>query len=292
MLLEIAIGDAYGMGFEFAKPEALAARVNDGRTYAPHPFHDIKPGCYTDDTQMSLAVAEVTLTQGAEATEEDFAAAFVQAYRRDPRLGYSSGFQSLLSEVRTGAELLARLQPQSIGAGSAMRACPIGYLEDPADVLRIAELQARITHDTAEGVDAAQGVAMMIHLALKRGPEVRGDLRQELRGLSPLLDQMLSAPWRARVPNEGIPALNAALTVIEEAQDMTDAAIRSVSIGGDVDTVGAIALGALSLLLPEADRALPAELIDGLEDGSFGRGYLAALDEKLSSKMESLFPEM
>ena len=35
MLLHIAIGDAYGAGFEFA-PRDKIARHNDGRGYVPH----------------------------------------------------------------------------------------------------------------------------------------------------------------------------------------------------------------------------------------------------------------
>lgn len=281
MLLEIAIGDAYGMGFEFAKKDALKERKNDGETYAPHPFHDIKPGHYTDDTQMSLAVAEVLLAQGPLARREHFAEAFVKAYHRDPRLGYSSGFQALLNETKTGAELCQKLRPQSIGSGSAMRACPIGFLEKQDDVLRVAETQARITHDTLEGIAAAQGVAMMIHWSLQHGPDVRFQLRNKIRSLHPLLDEALWKPWTDPVPNEGLPALNAALSVLESADNMQDAAIRSVSTAGDVDTVAAIAMGAASLLLPNEKRHIPENLMNNLENKAYGRSYLEKLDKQL-----------
>ncbi|QBD80454.1 ADP-ribosylglycohydrolase family protein [Ktedonosporobacter rubrisoli] len=51
MLLELAIGDAYGAGFEYVDPEMIR-RQNNLSHYVKHPRHAIRPGCYTDDTQM------------------------------------------------------------------------------------------------------------------------------------------------------------------------------------------------------------------------------------------------
>ena len=62
MLVEIAIGDAYGAAFEYAEP--TAGRPNDLSGYSKHPRHKIASGCYTDDTQMSLAVAEALVESG------------------------------------------------------------------------------------------------------------------------------------------------------------------------------------------------------------------------------------
>ena len=46
MLIEIAIGDAYGAGFEYANP--ASDRPNDLSRYFKHPRHNIGPGCYTE----------------------------------------------------------------------------------------------------------------------------------------------------------------------------------------------------------------------------------------------------
>ena len=48
---------AYCAAFEYAEPTAVI-RPNDLSGYEQHLRHKIAPGCYTDDTQMSLAVAE------------------------------------------------------------------------------------------------------------------------------------------------------------------------------------------------------------------------------------------
>jgi ADP-ribosyl-[dinitrogen reductase] hydrolase len=59
MLVECAIGDALGAGFEFTSSYFIKDNFNPKKlSYIQHPSHQIKPGCYTDDTQMSLAIAE------------------------------------------------------------------------------------------------------------------------------------------------------------------------------------------------------------------------------------------
>lgn len=44
MLIELAIGDAYGAGFEYS-PKAFVAKHNTLAGYVQHPRHGIVPGC-------------------------------------------------------------------------------------------------------------------------------------------------------------------------------------------------------------------------------------------------------
>lgn len=57
MLLEIGIFDAYGAGFEYSRPNGH--RQNDLRQYYSHPRFRQIPGRYTDDTEMSIMIAEL-----------------------------------------------------------------------------------------------------------------------------------------------------------------------------------------------------------------------------------------
>lgn len=56
MLVEMAVGDAYGAGFEYADPAFVRAH-NQVKGYVRHPRHAIAPGACTDDTQMAVAIA-------------------------------------------------------------------------------------------------------------------------------------------------------------------------------------------------------------------------------------------
>jgi len=173
VLVELAVGDAYGAGFEYVSPELVRAR-NDLSGYHAHPRHAIAPGHYTDDTQMSLAVAEA-LVDGGDWTSLTLASKFVEVFRRDPREGYASGFHGFLSRVTSGEQFLAEIRAGSDKSGAAMRACPVGVLPDLAEVLERTRVQAAITHDTPDGIGAACAAALMPHYFLYRlGP--RADL--------------------------------------------------------------------------------------------------------------------
>ncbi|HEY9597159.1 MAG TPA: ADP-ribosylglycohydrolase family protein, partial [Cyanophyceae cyanobacterium] len=126
MLLELAIGDAYGAGFEYAS-EMIDLGYNDLRGYVKHPRHDFIPGCYTDDTQMSIAIAE-TLVAREPWTPEVLAEHFVTAFKRDQRVGYASRFYEFLLRIKDGRQLLDEINWTSDKSGAAMRAAPIGVL--------------------------------------------------------------------------------------------------------------------------------------------------------------------
>jgi ADP-ribosylglycohydrolase len=274
MLIEIAIGDAYGAGFEYANP--APGRPNDLSRYFKHPRHSIGPGCYTDDTQMSLAVAEAILEHGAEATALQFTEKFVLAFKRDPREGYASRFWEFLKSVQDAADFAARITPDSQKSGAAMRACPIGVLPDIATVLRVAERQARITHDTEGSVRSAQAAALAAHyFAYRIG---RKD------GLPGFLDAHVPGEWsrphKGKVGAEGMTAVRAAVTAIVAEHSLAQLLKRCVDFTGDVDTVAAVALGAASCSAEYAPD-LPERLLEDLENGPWGANYLRHLDARL-----------
>ena len=163
MLLEIAIGDADGAGFEFCGRE----KIEQSNTLASYVAHElgIPAGHYTDDTQMSIAVAEVLLFE-REFSSAAFADAFVTCYRPDPRPGYAKGFQALLDECADGTALRNRIRPDSRRNGAAMRSVPLGLIADQCVLMLVAKEQAAVTHNTTEGVLSAQVIALMAHFLL------------------------------------------------------------------------------------------------------------------------------
>src|SRR5262245_14770220 len=112
--------------------------------------------CFTDDTVLTAAVAEVLLTGG------DYTQAFHQFFRAYPDVGYGGQFK-LWCELR-------RTKPyNSWGNGSAMRVAPVGLAFASLDeVLVEAERSARVTHDHAEGIRGAKAVAAAVFLARRR----------------------------------------------------------------------------------------------------------------------------
>ena len=278
MLLELAIGDAYGAGFEYVDCDAVAAQ-NDLASYVRHPRHRIAPGYYTDDTQMSIAVAEAILS-GEPWTPLLLADRFVEAFRRDPREGYSAGFYDFLRRVSSGAQFLAEIHPDSDKSGAAMRAAPIGVYPTVAEVSERATVQARLTHDTPEGTNAAVAAALMTHYFLYQlGPKsaLRTFLERHIPG-------EWATSWRGKVKSKGLMSVRAAITTLAENASLSDVLRACVAFTGDVDTVAAIALAAGSCSI-EIAQDLPEHLVYGLEDGPYGRRYIEALDTRLLARV-------
>lgn len=279
MLLELAIGDAYGAGFEFCPVEKIAA-YNDLTAYHVHDPR-IPAGNYTDDTQMSLALAEL-LIDGVDWTRENIAQKFVECFKRDARFGYSREFYTFLTSVQNGEEFLKKMKTQSTRNGAAMRSAPMGYIKDIDRLLEMAQIQAVLTHNTEIGIKSSQAVALAAHYFIyDMGP--KSELTQFVTHYT---KSNWKDDWSRPVACCGEETVNALLTVIKEANALRDVLIRSVRFSGDVDTVAAIGFGIASLN-DEFDRALPGFLYEDLENGTYGKPYLQKLDSRLSGLRNS-----
>lgn len=160
-----------------------------------------------------------------------------------------------------------------------MRAAPIGVFPSVAEVIRRAEIQARITHNTPEGTGAAVAAALMAHYTLYR----LGPRREIGEFLASHLPGEWAKPWQGKVGSKGTMSVRAAATALAQATSMQDLLRRCVAFTGDTDTTAAIALSAGSCASDLA-QDLPASLLDRLEDGPFGRAYLLDLDRRLLSR--------
>ena len=278
MLLQTAIGDAYGAGFEYADAQFVAANNTLAR-HMKHPKHNLVPGVYTDDTQMALAIAEVIVSD-KPFTREVLADAFVQAFKRDPREGYARGFYAFLTEVKDGAEFLARMKPGSDKSGAAMRAVVLGIYPTVEEVVAKATLQAKLTHDTEGGINSAVAAALTGHYFFySLGAKAE---------LGKFLDKHVAGDWAqpyvGAVGEKGWMCTKAAITAVVGSSSMSDMLKASIAFTGDVDTVAAIALGA-GCASAEVVQDIPQVLIDTLENGTYGRDYLRQVDAKIAAKL-------
>ena len=238
MLIELAIGDAYGAGFEFVDEQTIEL-YNNLNGYIKHPRHDIGPGCYTDDTQMSLAVAEAIVSREPW-TPELLATKFVAAFHRDRRLGYAGKLYDFLLQVQDGKEFLEKIHSASDKSGSAMRAGPIGIFPTIEKVIENATIQAAITHNTPDGIKAAIAAALMSHyfiyqLGLKKN--LGNFLEKHVPG-------EWSIPWQGEVSVKGLVCVRAAISAVMLHDSMSELLQACIAFSGDVDTVATIALAA------------------------------------------------
>jgi len=278
MLIHGAIGDAYGAGFEFAPMEKIK-RYNTVSCYEQHPIFPEIQGKYTDDTQMSIAIAEL-LVSDAEWTPENIADKFVECFKRDPRRGYAKRFYQFLTEIKDGAELLQKIYPKSERNGAAMRAYPLGILQDELEIKTKCRMQAGITHQTEKAMRAAEAMALTSHFFIHK----KGQKDDLLAYLSDIQQYKWNVGWDGEVGVDAIQTVEAVLTVLEQETTLTNMLKRSVNFGGDVDTVASLAL-AIGSLMPSVENNLPEWLYDDLETGGYGRDYIRSLDERLNASI-------
>ena len=252
MLLEIAVGDAYGSGFEYGDPKAIRTR-NTLTQYVQHPRHKGKPGRYTDDTQMSIAIAEAMLSD-LKWSREFLAEKFVECFKRDPRTGYAGRFYDFLQSVEDGADFLARIHPHSDKSGAAMRAAPIGLYADVNEVIKRCRIQAALTHDTEDGTNAAVASLLAHYCAYDLGPKERAG--EFIEGYVP---GPWATPWVGKVGAKGWMSVRAAVTAVSRAERLSTMLQACIAFTGDVDTVAAVAMGAACGVDVAADRARPPE---------------------------------
>lgn len=294
MLLEIAIGDAYGLGHEFA-PQEFVNKFNDLSQYYPHQKYSkeengLQPGDYSDDTQMSLSLFEYLMWFKKVTKPEDYtssmvnpetiATEFIQAFKRDPRKGYAKGFQALLEEVSSGKEFIEKINSKgkTTSNGSVMRACPIGLFGSLPFVKHVAKVQAELTH-TGTSILAAQAVALSVYFLFHRlGP---------LEALPSFLNKELEVDidWSydgSRVAYKddlGLQTAKAAIHTAITTKSFSECLQKAVSYGGDTDSVASVACGIISVSKYHK-MDIPQVLLDNLENNQYGKDYLIKLDRE------------
>ena len=159
-----------------------------------------------------------------------------------------------------------------------MRAAPIGIYPTPEKVIEAATIQAAITHNTPDGINAAVAAALMSHYFIYR----LGAKRELGLFLEGYVSGEWSKPWEGKVKSQGWMSVRAAITAVMRKDSMSELLQDCIAFTGDVDTVAAIALAAGSCS-EEITQDIPNHLVTGLENGTYGKDYLISLDKQLMS---------
>lgn len=184
---------------------------------------------FTDDTVMTVANA-YWLLYG-----EDLARVMQRYGNRYPHAGYGGMFRKWLTEESP--------QPyRSFGNGSAMRVSPVGWAFDTLEeTLEAASRSASVTHNHPEGIKGAQAVAACIFLARhnEAKQEIKAFVEQAFGyDLARTCDEIRPS-YRFDSRCQG--SVPESILAFLESTDYESAVRLAVSLGGDADTMGAIA---------------------------------------------------
>ena len=227
----------------------------------------------TDDSVMTLAVARALINSLGK-TDEEIKDALIDSMKdlgqRYPDAGYGGMFYSWVLGTN-------RKPYNSYGNGSAMRVSAAGWLYDTLEeTLHAAELSAAVTHNHPEGIKGARATAAAMFLARNGSSkdEIRDYIETEFGyDLHRTMDDIVSKGHGEEICQVSVPQ---ALVCFLLSDSYIDTIRKSVSIGGDSDTIACIAGGI-------------AEAFYGMDDE-----YKKIVDSKLDDylmKIADLFEE-
>ena len=235
-MLGAIVGDIIGSAYEFNNTKRKE-------------FHLFTPRSkFTDDTVMTLAVAR-WLCDEKEHRKETLVQRMQELGRRYPTAGYAGSFMRWLYNPEPRPY-------NSYGNGSAMRVSPVAfYAHSLQEALGLAKISAEVTHNHPEGIKGAQAIASSIYLARHGATkeEIKSyaeeqfhyDLSRQLDDIRPTYSYDMSC--QNTVPQ--------ALLAFLEGANFEDVIRSAVSIGGDSDTIAAMAGG-----IAQAFYVLPKKL--------------------------------
>ncbi len=272
-MLGAILGDMIGAPYEFDR----SPKVKEFPLFS-------RRSAFTDDTVMTIAVAEA-LMDSLGKTDEEIRKALVSSMlkwgKRYPDAGYGGMFYQWLHEKNP--------KPYgSFGNGSAMRVSSAGWLSDTiGETRRIARLTAEVTHNHPEGIKGAEATASAIFLARSgwSKEKIRDYITEEFGyDLSRTCDEIRPGYRHIETCQATVPE---AITAFLAGEDFEDVIRTAVSLGGDCDTLTCIAGGMAEAFygIPreieeEGRKRLPADMLSVLD--RFRAGMDAAEKDPVS----------
>lgn len=221
-----AIGDIAGSRFEFGNIKHKEFELINDECYA------------TDDTVCTVAIAKALLKCNGDYSNLDklcvkYLQEFVQKY---PDMGYGGFF------YEWGWSDDPRPY-NSFGNGSAMRVSACGWLaKSLKEAEELAEITASVTHNHLEGIKGAKAIAASIYLA-KEGKSKEEIANYVSNNYYPELNMIELDDIREfydwDVTCQG--SVPIAIQAFYEGNSFEDVVKTGISMGGDSDTIGAMA---------------------------------------------------
>jgi type I restriction enzyme M protein len=233
-MLGAIIGDIVGSRFEFDN-------------HRDKQFELFAPDCFaTDDSIMTLAIAKAIMEADAASKSRndeyycrlgELSVKWMREIGRHyPDCGYGGSFMRWMF-----AKIPAPYE--SFGNGAAMRVSPAGFAaRSEEEALKLAGTVTAVTHNHPEGIKGAQATAIAIFLArqgVKRS-EIRARVERDFYSLDFNIDEIRPTYVFNETCQQTVPQ---AIECFLESDSFEDAIRTAVSLGGDSDTLAAIAGG-------------------------------------------------
>ena len=214
---------------------------------------------FTDDTVMTLAVAEWLMTDPAH-SERSLVECMQRLGRKYTYVGYGSMFRFWLYAENP--------EPyNSFGNGSAMRVSPVGlYANSMEEALELARITASVSHNHPEGIKGAQAIAAAIYLKRTEEFDTKGEIKRFIEkhfGYNLDTDlREIRKDYAFDVTCQGSVPI-AIMAYLQEPYRAEKAIRLAVSMGGDSDTIGCMTA---SIATAERPYVISSSLSREIED--------------------------
>jgi len=224
-------------------------------------FELFAPECrYTDDSVMSLAICEALMScQGDYTNLGEHAVRCMQAIGlAHPFRGYGGKFRYWIISKNP--------QPYfSYGNGAGMRVSGCAYAGDTlAEVKELSHKVTAVTHNHPEGLKGAEAVAVAVYLARTGSSqsEIREHINEHYYPLDFTLDSIRAEYFFDSSCQGSVPQ---AIESFLESTSYEDAIRNAISLGGDSDTIAAMA-GSIAEAYWGVPDALQEQALPFLDD--------------------------
>ncbi len=215
---------------------------------------------FTDDTVMTCAVAQALMDSREDFSDlsERAVEAMQRIGRQYPDCGFGAHFIHWIFSDEPRPYM-------SCGNGSAMRVSPAGFAaRDVEEAKRLSAAVTRISHDHPEGLKGAEATAVAIVLA--RQGRSKDEMRAAMKRYYPLdtTVEEYRTSWDGHGREICQISVPQALVCFFDGESYEDVIRNCISIGGDSDTIAAIAGGIAEAFfgVPEEYRAAALAYLD------------------------------
>lgn len=256
-LYGVVLGDALGAPLEFMTQEEIRRRHGGKvKEMIGGGWLDVEPGEITDDTQMTLAVAQGIVANPENPIEgigqrfidwiskgpKDVGGTCAMSIRQAARRSQEGPNEEMWKKASKNTATLNR--GRSGGNGALMRAVYPGlYYSDLGEAENIAARQAEMTHRDNLSTHACILYTEMIRLLTEggKGKEVIEQVARDNKLIMALFT--LEAGEELRPTGYVVDSFKCALWSIATTESAEDAIVEAANLGGDADTIAAIAGG-------------------------------------------------
>ncbi len=305
-LIGSAVGDALGAPFEFGPPGQFSARFPaDARGEQTEMCGGgpggQEPGQATDDTQLALVLATSLVEHDGLAEAELLAA--LRTWAATDTLDIGTQTRGVLDSDRpwdVAAAEFSQATGRSGGNGSLMRTTPAAIFfarRGQAETMDAARRISALTHTNPAAGEACAIVHEMIRIALDGGdpvaalPDVLALVAPEHRGP---WETVLAADWTpedATETNRALwTALGQAVWALRRGRTFAEVMRLVIDLGGDTDTVAAIAGGLAGAVHGIAGIPMRwASVVHGRVPGATDMDWWLADLHKLAARLDGTF---